>query len=219
MPRGLIDAVTGAPLVTGLLLAAGRSSRMGGVNKLLLPVNRRPMVAASLAQLLASRLDRIVVVTGHDDLAIRAALQPQLAEAAPGRVRLVHNDAFEDGLSRSLASGLGVVGARTAAVMVCLADMPLVDAAVIDALLDAFADGTGQPICLPLHRGRRGNPVLWPRDCFARMRALRGDRGAKSLLAGEARRIIEVPVPHAGVLLDADTPEALAAMRASAGDV
>jgi molybdenum cofactor cytidylyltransferase len=89
--------------------------------------------------------------------------------------------------------------------------MPEIESPVIHALLAAF---TGRDaICVPVHRGRRGNPVLWGRNYFAEMMALAGDAGAKPLMARHANRLIEVEVATDSIFEDVDSPADLARLK------
>ncbi|HJU32066.1 MAG TPA: NTP transferase domain-containing protein, partial [Hyphomicrobiaceae bacterium] len=92
-------------------------------------------------------------------------------------------------------------------------DMPQLSATHIDRLVEAFAAASGASIVLPVQQGKRGNPVIWPRDLFAEMLQLDGDAGAKRLLAAHKDRIREVEMDTDAIFADVDTPEALAAMR------
>lgn len=194
-----------APKVAALVLAAGRSSRMGA-NKLLAPVEGRPMLRHAVEAALASRADSVLVVTGHEREAVEAALS-----GLP--VTLVHSPSHAEGLSASLKAGIAALPPDIDAAVVCLGDMPRVGAAVIDRLIDAYAPAEGRAVCVPTHAGKRGNPVLWDRRFFAEILDLRGDVGARHLIGAHADRVVEVPVQDAGVLLDVDTPSALAALR------
>ena len=86
-----------------------------------------------------------------------------------------------------------------------------IDAADIDALIDAFEPDEDATICVPTHDGKRGNPVLWARRYFLEMAAVSGDVGARSLIGENADQVLEVPRGNPGVLLDLDTPDALRA--------
>jgi molybdenum cofactor cytidylyltransferase len=196
-----------APRVTALVLAAGRSSRMGGTNKLLADVGGAPLVARAVDAALASQADTVIVVTGHQGEAVAAAL-------AGKPVRFVHNPHFTDGLSASLRVGLAAVPADADAVVVCLGDMPRVAAGVIDRLIAAYNPLEGRAICVPTTHGKQGNPVLWDRGYFTEMADLTGDSGAKRLIGQHADQLCEVPVDDAGVLYDVDTPDLLAQFRA-----
>ncbi|MFD1623186.1 NTP transferase domain-containing protein [Azospirillum griseum] len=196
-----------APRVTALVLAAGRSSRMGGSNKLLAAVNGAPLVARAVDAALASQAQGVIVVTGHQGDAVELALSGK-------PVRFVRNPDFADGLSASLRAGLAAVPADADAVVVCLGDMPRVRAGVIDRLIAAFNPLEGRAICVPTTHGKQGNPVLWDRSFFADMAGLTGDSGAKRLIGQHADRLCEVAVDDAGILYDVDTPELLADLLA-----
>jgi molybdenum cofactor cytidylyltransferase len=198
--------VTPAPRVGALVLAAGLSRRMNGVNKLLAELGGRPVVAHAVDAALASPAWPVVVVTGHEAERVRAVL-------AGRAVRFAHNATPELGLSASLRTGLAALGGEVEAAVVCLGDMPLVRAEHLAALVAAFEAGGRRAICAPSFEGRRGNPVLWPARFFPALAALSGDAGARALLDAHAGEVCYVPVADAGVTLDVDTPDALAALR------
>lgn len=204
LPRAGVSMETPrAPRVTALVLAAGRSSRMGPTNKLLAEVNGAPLVARAVDAALASQAANVIVVTGHQGESVARAL-------ADRPVTFVHNPAFAEGLSSSLRAGLAAVPSESDAVVVCLGDMPRVASAVIDRLIAAYSPVEGRAICIPTTHGKQGNPVLWDRAFFTEMAALTGDAGAKRLIGQHADRLCEVPVDDAGILYDVDTPDLLA---------
>ena len=202
-------AVPRAPQIAAVVLAAGRSTRMGPVNKLLADVAGAPMVRRVAEAALASRADPVIVVTGHGRDKVEAAL------AGLG-VTTVHNSDYAAGLSTSLHRGLAAVPAEADGVVVCLGDMPRVSPAVIDRLIAAFNPLEGRAICLPTWQGKRGNPVLLARRFFAEIQAVAGDVGAKALIGEYPEAVAEVPMPDDAVLTDIDTPEMLAALRSAA---
>jgi molybdenum cofactor cytidylyltransferase len=182
-----------------VVLAAGLSRRMGEANKLLLEVEGGPMVARCVDAVLGSAARPVVVVTGHEQARVRAAL-------AGRELIFVHNPEPAQGLATSLRTGIAALGDELAGAVVCLGDMPWVHAGQIEALLAAFAASDERSICVPTFDGKRGNPVLWPARYFAEIRALTGDSGARSLLAAHADEVCYVPVSNPGVTLDVDTP-------------
>ncbi len=198
-------APSASPRIAALVLAAGRSRRMGAVNKLLAEVGGTPMVACVVAAAMASQAATVVVVTGHRAAKVRAALAETGAE-------FVDNPDYAAGLSSSLRAGLAALPDDIDGAVVCLGDMPRVTAALIDALIDAFEPAKGAAICVPTHRGKRGNPVLWARRFFAEMAAVTGDTGARHLIGEHADQVCEVDVDDDAVLADVDTPEALDAI-------
>ncbi len=191
-----------ARTVAAVVLAAGQSSRMAPRHKLLEDAGGRPMVVRVVDAVLASQARPVLVVTGHRAPDIRAALagRPVVFVAAPD---------YADGLSASLRAGLAALPATAPAALVVLGDMPLVSAASIDRLLDAYDPDGGRTIVAPTHGGELGNPVLWDRRHFPAMMALTGDRGARSLLRQHADAVTEVPLDDT-VLRDFDTVESLA---------
>ncbi len=194
--------VPGRPRIAGIVLAAGRSTRMGGRNKLLMAIDGRPLIEHALAALSDAGVAETVVVTGFEQERVRAAL---------GRfdARVVHNPGFADGLSTSLAAGVAALSDDIDGALVVLADMPRVGAADLDRLIAAFDPVEGRAICVPVFDGKRGNPVLWSRRFFAEMTALKGDVGAKHLIGEHEEFVCEVEMPGDGVLVDIDSPEML----------
>ncbi|HRP98269.1 MAG TPA: XdhC family protein [Rhodocyclaceae bacterium] len=194
------------PHVAALVLAAGMSSRMGAANKLLAAVDGVPMVARAVDAALASRAASVTVVVGHEGDAVAAAL-------AGRAVRIVRNPDYAQGMSTSLRCGLAALPAAAQAVVVLLGDMPRVGAGHVDRLIAAF-DPAEPAIIVPEHGGRRGNPVLWPRDLFAAMQAIEGDRGARGLIEAHATRVRRVACDDDGIFFDVDTPADLAGVAA-----
>ncbi len=194
--------------IAGLVLAAGRSTRMGGPNKLLEEINGKTLVRIATEQVLASRAKPVIVVTGHQKERVERAL-----DGLP--VTFVHNPNFAEGLSTSLKTGIAAVPGKSDGAIVCLGDMPQVSATLIDRLIGAFDPERGALVAIPTIAGKRGNPVLWSRRFFADLMAVDGDVGARHLIGGYAEAVVEVPVEDAAALTDVDTPEALIAVRAA----
>jgi molybdenum cofactor cytidylyltransferase len=206
-PQPRDEPVKASRSIAAVVLAAGRSSRMGGPNKLLAEIGGRPLVRIVAEAALASQARPVVVVTGHERERVEAAL-------AGLPVTFVHNSHYADGLGTSLRAGIAAVPAQADGVVVCLGDMPQVDAALIDRLIAAIDPDKGALVALPTIDGKRGNPVVWSRRFFADLMAVEGDVGARHLIGRYGEAVVEVPVTGTGVLTDIDTPEALAALRA-----
>jgi molybdenum cofactor cytidylyltransferase len=190
-----------------IMLAAGRSTRMGGSNKLLASIAGKPLVRIAVEQALASRAVPVIVVTGHERGRVEAALSEL-------NVRLVHNPDYAQGLSTSLKAGLGAVPDNVDSAIVCLGDMPQVTTALIDRLIATFDPKGNALVVVPTIGGKRGNPVVWSRQFFPELMRLDGDVGARHLIGANADVVAEVSVEDTGVLVDVDTPEALVAVRA-----
>ena len=124
---------------------------------------------------------------------------------------------FRRRAGHSVKAGIAAVPRMPTARSVCLGDMPLIDAKLIDRLIETFAPDRGHLIAVPVSEGRRGNPVLWSRRFFRELMTLDGDVGARHLIAKHTEAVAEVPVDGDGALLDIDTPQALEAARSSSG--
>lgn len=205
-PRELVEQP--GRQVAAIVLAAGRSSRMGGPNKLLAEIGGRPLVRIVAEAALASRARPVIVVTGHQRERVEAAL-------AGLDVVLVHNPAYADGLSASAKAGIAAVPPAADGAIVCLGDMPQVEARLIDRLLAAFDPERGALVAVPTIGGKRGNPVVWSRRFFSDLSTLTGDVGARGLIASYPEAVVEVATTDEAALTDVDTPDALDAVRAA----
>jgi molybdenum cofactor cytidylyltransferase len=193
--------------VAAVVLAAGRSSRMGGPNKLLETIGGRPLVRIVAEAALASKARPVIVVTGHQRERVEGAL-------AGLPVRLVYNPHFAEGLGTSLKAGIAAVPPEADGAIICLGDMPQVDGALIDQLIGAFDPDKGALAVVPTIKGKRGNPVVWSRRFFPDLMAVEGDVGARHLIGRYAEAVTEVPLSGTAALTDIDTPEALQAVKA-----
>jgi molybdenum cofactor cytidylyltransferase len=193
--------------IAALVLGAGRSSRMGGPNKLLAEIGGRPLIRIVVEAALASRARPVIMVTGHQRERVEAAL-------AGLPVTFVHNPHFAEGLGTSLKTGIAALPAAVDGAIVCLGDMPQVDAALIDRLIGAFDPDKGALVVVPTIDGKRGNPVVWSRRFFCDLMAVEGDIGARYLIGRYPEAVAELPLTGAAALTDVDTPEALQAVRA-----
>ena len=199
-----------APRIACLILAAGRSTRMGA-NKLVATLGDKPIVRHVAEAARSSQCASIIVVTGNEADRVKVALTGL-------DVAWVHNPDFAEGLSTSLKRGLAVLPTDIDGVIVALGDMPEVTPRHLDRLISAFSPADNRSIVVPTCGGKRGNPVLWGRAFFTDMATVTGDTGAKHLLGQHADQVAEVETDSDAVLADIDTPEALAALRARFGD-
>jgi molybdenum cofactor cytidylyltransferase len=193
--------------IAAVVLAAGRSTRMGGPNKLLAEIAHRPLVRIAAEAALASRAKPVIVVAGHQ----RPEVEKVLADLP---VQVVHNPDFADGLGTSVRAGIAAVPAEVDGAIVLLGDMPQVDARLINRLIGAFDPDRGALVVVPTFEGKRGNPVLWSRRFFPDLMAIDGDVGARHLISHYGEAVAEVPVEGNAALVDVDTPEALSGVKA-----
>jgi molybdenum cofactor cytidylyltransferase len=181
---------------------------MGTGSKLLAAVDGKPVVRHAAEHLLAAGVDPLVVVLGAAAAGVREAL-------AGLPVRFVGNPGHASGMASSVAAGVAALDLRADAVVLALGDMPAVRAATVRRLLTAFRDDSRQ-IAVPTHRGARGHPVVIGLGAYrTALLGLRGDAGARSILAAHAADILSVEVSDPGVRIDVDTPADLADLRRS----
>jgi molybdenum cofactor cytidylyltransferase len=199
-PRDPIRQTNG-PNVHAVVLAAGRSSRMGGPNKLLAVFGGEPLVRLTAKKAAASKVCGVTVVTGHQGPRIREALRGT-------EVSFADNPDFSSGLSSSLKVGIAAVPPEAAGALVVLGDMPGVATADLDRLIEVFMTAGGGSIVRATHNGKRGNPVILPRALFCEIALLQGDAGARHIVEASKGDVIEVEI-GAGASVDVDTPEAL----------
>jgi molybdenum cofactor cytidylyltransferase len=189
-------------VIAAVVLAAGFARRMGR-QKLLLDLDGKPVVRWSVEAVLPY-VDDCVVVTGQDEVGVRAALDG-LA------VRFAVNPRPQDGQGSSIAAGVAALKPWTTAVVVVLGDQPRTPASVVPALTAAQRAG-GKAIVAPSYRGTRGTPVLFSAEVFPELAALRGDEGARAVVAARPERVETLPLDVA-MPPDVDTPEDFARLH------
>ncbi|WP_310621669.1 molybdopterin-binding/glycosyltransferase family 2 protein [Flexibacterium corallicola] len=179
------------PSVTGILLAAGKSSRMEGHHKLLTRLHGKPLVRHAAEAALQSDLKDLVVVLGHMAQDVKQALN-----GLP--VEFVENKDYAQGLSSSIKSGMRASSPATCdAALILLGDMPQITAEHINSLIKAYHSSPEHLIGVSMANGRRGNPVLWDRQFFADLQTLHGDIGGKALLQQNAEAVYTVELGSA----------------------
>ncbi|MEX0406634.1 molybdopterin-binding/glycosyltransferase family 2 protein [Aquibium sp. LZ166] len=189
------------PSVCAIILAAGRSSRMGGPNKLLAGFQGHPLVRRTASRVTASRAISTIVVLGHQADRVSKTLEGL-------QVETIENPDFASGLSSSLKAGIRSVPAGAQGALVVLGDMPEVTTADLDRMIAAFEKSGGTSIVRATHDGKRGNPVILPRSLFPFVEGLEGDTGARHIVEGGAADVVDVEIGK-GASVDVDTPEAM----------
>lgn len=189
--------------IAAVILAAGRSSRMGGPNKLLARLDGKALIRHAADAACGAALSQTVVVTGHLGEAVSAEVEGL-------DVTRVHNPDYADGMAGSIRTGMNALSPDTDAVIIMLGDMPGIDAAALGKLLTSYRQDDASLIVTATADGKRGNPVLWDRRYFGALKALSGDVGARHIIAENSGFVAEVEL-GAAARLDLDTPEALRA--------
>jgi 4-nitrophenyl phosphatase len=197
--------------VAAVLLAAGGSTRFGHP-KQLLPWHGRPLITHTLDTAWIAGLDPRVVVLGAEAERIRPALADRDAT-------VMVNYRWEKGMSTSVALGLAALPPSVEAAIFLPIDQPLIDAALLRGLVDAWEEGVGTIVIPRSTNGRRGSPVLFDRAYFAELSRLSGDVGGRAIFERHPEALTHVMVPDSVVLTDADTPEAFEALQKHRGTI
>jgi len=188
-------------LVGAVVLAAGKSSRMGEPKQLVI-LDGRPLLAHTLENLRAARVSEIVLVLGFAGEVIRAKVELH-------GVKVVENKDYEQGMGSSLRAGLAALDSNIDASLMVLGDQPFAQSQTFNGIIDCYQHSEAQ-IVIPTYRGFRGNPVLLDRSVFAEVMALKGDVGCRAIFGDHSSGIVKVAVDDIGVLLDIDSRQDLA---------
>ncbi len=189
------------PLVAIAILAAGRSSRMGAENKLLLPYKSRTVLDHVITEACAVGSTEVFVISGHDSNEVEAVAEEH-------GIKRYHNADYASGMASSVKAAISHVPNECDGVLMVLGDMPAITSDVIAQLIAAYNPAEGRNLIMPVHNGKWGNPVLWGKEYFSSFEALQGDTGAKALLREFQQDIIEVEVQTEAIFMDIDTAEA-----------
>jgi molybdenum cofactor cytidylyltransferase len=184
--------------IAAIVLAAGSSQRFGDENKLLAPVDGKPLLSHVLDRIAGLPVAEKIVVVRPGDEAVMSMVREHAAS-------IVENDSAADGMGTSIAAGVRHAG-DVDGVMVMLGDMPRIRQSTCHELLAAFREHPDKTIVVPTCERRRGHPVLFRRTHFSDLMALNDDTGAKHILAANAATLLSVPTTDTGVLADIDVP-------------
>lgn len=189
-------------MITLIVLAAGKSTRMEGQNKLLAVVRGKPMIRGVVEAALDSKVDETIVVLGWDERRLRQAL-------AGIPCRLIVNRGFERGQSSSLKAGLDEVAPETRAVLILPGDIAEIDSRAIDKVVDSYISNGGT-ILVAAHKGKFGHPILIDRRLFKEIAQIAEEtHGLKSVIKSHENEIKLIETGSDNVLRDVDTPEDL----------
>lgn len=197
-PTGQQPSGDGQGQLAAIVLAAGESTRMGS-NKLLLPWRDTTVLGQTLANVGATTIRTTIVVTGHNP-------EPIAAQAADAGFQVIHNPDYANGMLSSVQAAVRNLSSETEAVLIILGDQPMIGAAIIQALVNAYHH-TNHGLVAPYYHGRRGNPVLIDRRYFEELLILPAGSAPRALVERHPDDIMAVVVDDESVLYDLDKPE------------
>ncbi len=204
-----------------VLLAAGTSSRMHGGLKQLLPLptasGEEPLVRITTRAILAARPEEVVVVTGHRGREVMGALVDLAGSDETSedvRLSFRSNPRYREGQMTSVTAGLAALRAPCSAVMICLADMVLLQPGDYQELARAFVGLPRDAILLPFHQGRRGNPVTFASSRVPEVLSGSINPGCRKLIADHPQDVVCSEFEHDRYTTDVDTPDDYIRIRA-----
>jgi molybdenum cofactor cytidylyltransferase len=198
-------------VVGAVLLAAGSGSRLGGRPKCLLELGGVPLIRRQLIALSGAGVDELVVVLGHHAEAIEPVVQ-----SFP--VTIVRNPDPDAGQVSSQRLGLAALGGKLDAVIVALADQPLINSGDITALIGAFKKrAEGVSVVYPEVAGERGNPVIFTNDVREQILAGQANVGCRQWQAAHAEAVAPFVTDNRRYRVDIDTPDDLARFERETG--
>jgi molybdenum cofactor cytidylyltransferase len=188
-------------MIAAIVPAAGMSTRMGR-NKLLLTFRGKPLIVRAVDTLLESEVGKIIVVLGHQAETVRDQLKEK-------RVTLVENPDYREGMSTSIRAGLRAVPSGAEAIMIYLADQPLLEPKEVNQLIGAFAEARKQhkSIVVPFFRRQRGNPVILDLSYKEAILEVVGDVGCRRVIKRNPDKVLVVEMETDHVVRDVDREE------------
>ena len=185
-------------MISAILLAAGESRRMGTF-KQLLDYRGKTFVECCVDALLASRVDEVVIVTGHRDAEIRRVL-------ADRRVTIAFNAAYQLGMSSSIQCGVLSLAEQSRAMLIALADQPHITPAIINQLIAVY-EAAKPVLVVPTYGGRNGHPILLSAGLKDESLAISADQGLRQVVHAHRQEAVYTEVEDEAVLMDFDYPE------------
>lgn len=183
-------------MVSAILLAAGESKRMGKL-KQLIPWGKTTMVERAIDNLLNSNVSEVIAVLGY-----RA--EEIMEKIATKSIKVAVNPTYHQGMSTSIITGLNLIDDRARAIMLALADQPLIDSQIINRLIDEFCDHS-KGIVIPTYQNKRGHPVIFAIKYKEELLRLQGDIGGRQIIKEHPDDILEVAVASPSINIDIDT--------------
>jgi len=189
--------------ISAIILAAGTSSRMGEVNKLLLPLNGKSMIVQTVENILAAKPYEIIVVLGHE----AEQVQEQLAHLP---LHFTMNPDYVEGMTSSIQAGVRATS-ETDGYMICLSDLPFIQANEYQKIASDFSQNylnNKKTIALPFYEKQAGNPVVFSSFYKQKILTHTAPEGCRSIVKANAEHILKIDMPTNHILKDVDTPDA-----------
>ena len=184
-------------MISAIVLAAGKSVRIGKGNKMLLPFGESTILGTVISSLEQSLVDEVIIVTDDN------IISNQVSTA--GKAKFVVNKEANKGMTTSIQCGVKTTSTKVSGFMICLGDMPTLTKDDYNLLINNYLDASGEVILVPIQKARRGNPVLFSHHFLDQIMSLESMQGCKPLLLSFPSYVIEVPVTNDHFFIDIDS--------------
>ena len=184
-------------MISSILLAAGQSKRMLGENKLIKDVKGIPLIKYALNNILKSNVNEIIIILGYQNETIEKLIDKT------SRVKFVFNSNYKEGISSSIKKGIKNLSEKNEAFFISLGDMPSINYNTYNQLIKYSKD---KKVIVPLFKGQKGNPVLFPKSFEKKLLSIEGDSGAKKMLEINKKKVLNLEIDDPGIIKDLDVP-------------
>jgi molybdenum cofactor cytidylyltransferase len=186
-------------MISAILLAAGQSKRMNGINKLTKEIQGIPLIKLSVNNILASSINELIVVLGYQKEIIEELIDKN------EKIKFVFNKDFESGMASSIKTGLNHLSENTTAFFICLGDMPMVNQNTYNKLIEYK---NNKEIIVPTYKGKQGNPVLFSKSMKKKLiMTIQGDFGAKKILELNKNKLLNLETNDENIIKNFNTQD------------
>ncbi len=186
-------------MISAIILAAGLSKRMKLGNKLLLKKNNTTIIQKTFQNIKSSKVNEIIIVLGKDPEIFKKEIKDK-------NITFTINQNYHTGMSSSIKKGLEKIDQRSIATLICLGDMPLIKTSTYNKIIDTFYKNKEKNI-IPYFENKKGNPVLFNKFFFKKLKMVEGDNGAKFFIKKNFESFLKLAVIDQGVIKDIDNDE------------
>jgi molybdenum cofactor cytidylyltransferase len=189
--------------ISAIVLAAGKSTRMGGRQKLLLQIGGKTIIEKTVNNLLKSRVDEIILVLGFERNSVKKIFSAYDDE----RLKIVINPDFDTGMGSSISAGLEKINTNSGAAMICLGDQPFIEPEVIDLLIDCYNKGQKGIVVPVSDKEIRGHPCIFSLKYYSKLKTIQGDIGARKIIESNYKDICFFKINSEKIITDIDSLE------------
>lgn len=191
-------------MFNAIVLAAGRSERMGDRNKLTLNLNEGTIISTVIRQLKKSQVGKIIVVVGHEHKDVTEALKGM------SDLQIVYNARYKKGQMTSIKAGLSGLDSRCEGFLVCLGDMPSITGTEYDLMMNEYRSinsNVSHPITRPVYRDNIGHPVIFHSIYKNEILKAWHNADCRQVIQQHKKNYHPVPVSSVNFFLDIDNEE------------